>query len=429
MKKFIAIMLCLAMLVSAVALTISATERDLGALGVNVADLLRPYGINPTFVSENISTAPVMDGVVNLNEYTSKRVFKAKNEDGVDLPYELNFGALAEPQQGYSVTEYVAQDDENIYIAFVYTENVLSVELRYNLSQSAIFDGAGVENTGEIEIDLPIGTNYVKDGYDSDTNSNVTVVGGKGINYDADFSFRALKCGDNPLTSKVEPDEYDAVAKRHFDVYDFENVTAEFRISKEAIMSATKENETEVRSIGYYCVAKREAFCDLSRITLQAFLPNEPFVANGYDSSTDFLHYHYGEAAADAYSSSWRFLRYICFYEDTYVLGQEPSTMPPELFEEATSAATTTSQTSGVNQTTDNTTVSTTTTQNTTNDLIPPSDGDPAYRPNTTTTEQTTEQTTVPEADSCQNSLSLSALAIVQMLGLGVALVAKKKEN
>jgi len=417
------------MLVSAVALTISATERDLGALGVSVADLLRPYGIKPTFVSENIATAPVMDGVVNPNEYTSKRVFKAKNEDGVDLPYELNFGARAEPQQRYSVTEYVAQDEDNIYVAFVYTENVLSVELKYNLSQTAIFDGAGVENTGGIRINLPAGTDYVRDSYESLSSGAVKISGGKGINDDADFSFKTLKYGDNPLTeNNVEPDEYDAVAKRHFDGYYFENVTAEFRISKEAIMKATKENETEISSIGYYCIADREAFCNLSRITLQTFLPSDPIMDDGYAGAVDFLSYNYGEAAANAYSSSWRFLRYICFYEDTYVLGQEPSTMPPELLEEATSAATTTSQTSGVNQTTDNTTVSTTTTQNTTNDLIPPSDGDPAYRPNTTTTEQTTEQTTVPEADSCQNFLSLSALAIVPMLGLGVAFVVKKKE-
>ena len=414
MKKFVAILLCVITVVSAIALSVSAANTN--SLGKSVADLLRPYGITPTFVPDNISTAPVMDGVVNVNEYTSKRVFAAQEEDGEYLPDEINFGGLAAPQHGYSVTEYVAQDEENIYIAFVYTENVLSVELRYNLSQTAIFDGAGVENTGGIKINLPLGTNYARDGYESNANGDVTISGGKGINADADYSFKTMKYGDNPVTENiVEPDEYDAVAVRHPDSYGFEDVTAEFRLSKAAIMKATKENESEIRSIGYYCFAKREAFCDSSAITLQTFIPEEPLNTNGYDGALDFLTRNYGVAAANSYANSWRMLRYICFYEDTYIPGQAASTMPADLFvtetspTEATSDTSSTTSSTEVSSTTHTSTKTATQTANTSQDAVKPE--------------------VIEIKLGCKNSLSLSALAIVPALGLGVALITKKKED
>lgn len=404
MKKIIAIMLCLAMLVSVVVLSASALGSD--SLGASVADSLRPFGVTPTFVDGNVSTAPVMDGVVNENEYTSVRVFEALKDNGADIPYEVNFGGGSAPVEGASVTEYVAQDEDNIYVAFVYTENVVTVDWRYNLSQTAIFDGFAIDNIGGIKINIPENTNYVKDSYNAEQYGDVKVSGGKGINADADYSFKTLKYGDNPLTTKIEADEYDAVAQRNFEGTAFKNVTAEFRLSKEAVMKATKEDEEEIKSIGYYCVAERPESSGLENdIILQTYLPDDPLLDYGYVTASDFLAENYSDAAADDYATKWRMVRYICFYADTYEEGQEAETMPGFTWpvqetDPATDAPTTDA---------------------------PETDEPETDAPATDAT--TVAATTAAPEKGCGNSIALSALAIVPVLGLGVAVVSKKKED
>ncbi|MBE6531306.1 MAG: hypothetical protein E7679_04365 [Ruminococcaceae bacterium] len=426
MKKILAIMLCLAMLVSAVALTVSAAapaDELPASLGVSVADILRPYGITPTFVADNTTTAPVMDGVVNEGEYTSKRVMSSMEDNGTTIPYEVNFGGGCAPSGNNSVTEYVAQDEDNIYVAFVYTENVTSVDWRYNLSQSAIYDGYGISNCGGIKISLPTDVDpdvdYVKDSADElSSNGHIKITGGGGINDDADFNFKTLKYGDNPLTPQEEPDEYDAVAKRNKEGNTFKNVTAEFRLSKEAIMKATKDKETSVDSIGYYCFAERPG---KNAIILQTFVPADPVMDGGYTSVDDFLSYNYSSEAGAYYARNWRMLRYICFYADTYVEGQDPAVMPYELLLNGTASET--SGTTAEDPANTTTAATTTTAEATTTEA---DDADETTKAATTTVASTLK---APEKKGCGKSVALSALAIVPVLGLGVAVVSKKKED
>ena len=119
MKKFIAIMLCLAMLVSVVVISTSAAaEKN------SLIDVLAPYGVKPTYCADPVVTAPIVDGSIydedGNPEYTVVREFTNLTDPYAGLTFDqyqdnFNFGKNCWPNNRVTVKECVAQDSEYMH--------------------------------------------------------------------------------------------------------------------------------------------------------------------------------------------------------------------------------------------------------------------------------------------------------------------------
>jgi len=219
MKKFIAIVLCLAMLVSALALTISATA-DLIADKLDLTDLSQ-FGADSTYADDNW-WAPIMDGAVTEDEYDTEKVWNDDNR---------RFANANSISAGKTLTEYVAHDSEYVYIAFVSTENVKEFTFYVNATEAMLtdHDQCGIVSTlffnlnGQDENDSPVAGSTV---HTAVTSTPVETL-------------RAFEEG-----------EYEAIAKRNYNGGVFANVTVEIKMSKAAMEEIFDVDSVE--HFGYY---------------------------------------------------------------------------------------------------------------------------------------------------------------------------------
>ena len=395
MKKLFAIVLCLAMLVSAVAISTSAADKN------SLIDVLSPYGMKPTYAPDSITTAPVVDGVVNTDEYTYVREFTNLSDPYVGKTFEdytenYNFGGNCWPNNNVTVREYVAQDANYIYLAFEYDQDLKDFMLRFNPCQDTLYDMASSKHAQELAFDLPEGVN-------KDTKAASRWK--EEFNTASKQDFSLLTDQDNIATPEVETDDYDGIAQRNFeaDGTTFKNITAEFRFSKASMLASTKDTtDTQIQIFSYYCKGKRtEAGANIpegSDVTLQWTVPSVAIMMDGYTSGSEYMAKFYpANTSLDHISQrAGQMFRFICFSED-------PNPYVPE-DESSTSETSATEATSA-------------TTKTTTAETTPEA--------TTTVTEVTTEEV----KGGCGNSIALSALAIVPVLSLGVAVVSKKKED
>ena len=85
------------------------------------------------FVTKKINPQPVIpttDGVVEIGEYTNEKVYAKA----------LHFSNGCQPDSGATVTEYVSHDNDYVYIALVFTQNVTNVQIMMNASADVVED-------------------------------------------------------------------------------------------------------------------------------------------------------------------------------------------------------------------------------------------------------------------------------------------------
>jgi len=192
----------------------------------SLTDITQWNQLPSTYVTTKVleaqsSEAPTIDGAVNVDEYTTSKVWSH-----VD-----NFANNNAITSGKTLTEYVAHSEDCVYIAFVSTEDVKEFTFYLNASESILtdFDQAGILSTLYFNLD----------GQDKNT---VPVVDSKVYSSVTSTPVASLR--------GLNADEYQAYARRNKVDGEFANVTVEIKISKAAMMEIFEVDSVEY--FGYY---------------------------------------------------------------------------------------------------------------------------------------------------------------------------------
>lgn len=108
MKIFVAIMLCLSMMLSVVSVSSFAAEE--------------------TGLATPSTPTPVVDGTVNENEYSSSKLYSGF------LQFQWT------QTDDATITEYVSHDEEYLYLALVYDVRIFKIDLMINGSENVRYD-------------------------------------------------------------------------------------------------------------------------------------------------------------------------------------------------------------------------------------------------------------------------------------------------
>ncbi|MBE6530653.1 MAG: hypothetical protein E7679_00985 [Ruminococcaceae bacterium] len=276
MKKIVSMLLCVAMLLSALTLFTYAVE------------------------DEGSTQSPVIDGVVGVGEYISERVFDNTDAATGTTPAankHPDFAANCVPAEGESITEYASEDEENIYVAFVISQDISSTDFYMTgRAQAAATMSEHKESAT---------TCFSFDLQESDETEG-SVRGAAGIdgnNTDTDGTeMRAYRSG-----------EYESIAKRNKSGDVFENITIEIKISKEAIKDVCKVDSVEF--IGYRIIYRP---IDAEKVDLCSRAVKVSQSTSGFSKFSELCAYYLGSEENDVHylNAGYKTLRFICFYEE-----------------------------------------------------------------------------------------------------------------
>ena len=259
----------------------------------DIADMrclsLLPGHFVATQLEEQQPVIPTTDGVVKAGEYTNKKVYDAAHcSNATDL--------------GHTVTEYVSQDDYYVYIALVYSQNVTDISIRMNATSTIRTTHTGVGVVSQFDFTL------------------VTLDGSNITEY-VDSAGAASSKGS--FSRGFTAQEYSAQAKRNKIDDTFSNVTAELKISKEAIKDIFGVDSVD--HIAYYAVAGKvvagtdgAADTKSGDITNAARMTNAGLTYCGFGTSSANLEAAYPAFNASNYGSGrdgWRLWNFIVFEE------------------------------------------------------------------------------------------------------------------
>ncbi len=286
MKKIVSMLLCVAILLSALTLFAYAVE-DKGS-----------------------TQSPVIDGVVDVGEYISERVFDNTDAD-TGLPNtsgnHVDFAAGGIPAAGVTITEYASEDEENIYIAFVVNQDFINADVPINGRAEAASTMAEHLNVVKFFFNL-----------ESTDETEGTVTGSSGRDATSTKS-------DGTEMRAYRASECDSIAKRNKSGDVFQNITIEIKISKEAIKDVC--NVDSVEFIGYWLLCRdmnkeyaNEIVAQRKDINLCSRPLNVTKANSGFSSFQELTGYYVGAEEHSYYSTvGWKTLRFICFYEEPAV--------------------------------------------------------------------------------------------------------------
>lgn len=415
MKKFLSLFLCLVILIGAVALSVSAAN------------------------TQTYDTPPTQDGVVNPNEYTTSKVYDRSNP--------TNFTPVCEIQRGETLTEYVAHDQEYVYIAFVCTQDLKDLQLNMNASANVTSEINAAAITAYLTVSL--------NGTDHTTSASSSVWKDKTYYDYSDLAPETFR--------QFYSYEFSVAASRNKDNGTFKDITVEFKLSKDAIKEIFDIETVEVIGQNVKCSAANGTVINnacwfTNNMPDTSFYDYYDFIYS-YDIYNDFYYdatgrlfnfivfreapssfNHYCSIGNDCLSDRHSARATQIDFTDLSDLGATQSnyvakqlSVDPALFTSATSDTEENTSSGSVSATAQSSSDTSSTIVDTENSF----EVTTAVTPRVTTTfsgTTTTDQTevglrVVKIHFGCQNVLSVSAASVAALMGACTVLVCRKKED